>query len=689
MRKIKYIEQNEHSECGLACCAMLLQYYKVRTSLFELREKYGVPKGGNNLFHLKTILNDFNITTKAVEIKDIDDLKTINHPFICFWENAHFIVVEKITARYAYIVDPAIGKEKIELKTEFMEKFSYIILFVLSQSAYTEKGSIDYNSSSRKFYKELITENISSIVILFVFSLLLQIFSLYMPLMIQNVIDSNIDLFANYNIKTIILVIVIVFMFHYLCQVTRGLIISKMQYAFTEYLQKKYVSKLTNLALSFFVNRTTGDIIFRSNLITYIQQFISQQFVKTLIDIIFLFVYLIVMINYSLELTIITLILTILIIIISLINTKKYLTLNDRSIIIQSQTSSALVELVEGIETIKSLGVEKDFYDKWERNFNKQQNVEYKKNKMNSWIGSLNQTVQFLLPFIVIISSLYFLKLDIISLGVVVAFPTLTAAFLTPISSVLNSFSEMIVVKSYFNKINEVMLQKDLAEDSTEKKKIEGFFELALENVSFKYSYFENKILNNINLNIKKGEKIAIVGPSGSGKSTLLKIIANLYRPTDGNVNINNISLNYLEKNSYRKVVGYVNQTPMIFNATLLENIVVDSRNYKKKDLLKTIHDTMIDQMLFHLPKGLQSKISESGMNLSGGQMQKIALARAILKSPELLLLDEPTSSLDNISEEHIMSALKTYDIAMIVVSHRLSTIKHFDKIIVINDGKI
>lgn len=294
--------------------------------------------------------------------------------------------------------------------------------------------------------------------------------------MIQNMIDSNIELLTNYSTKIIISVIGMVFVFYYLCQVARGLIISKMQYVFTEYLQKQYVSKLTHLALSFFVNRTTGDIIFRSNLITYIQQFISQQFVKTVIDIIFLSVYFIAMYNYSFELTIITLIITIIIIIISLINTKKYLMLNDKSVIIQSRTSSALVELVEGIETIKSLGVEKDFYDKWEQSFNKQQDMEYNKNKINSWIGSLNQTVQFLLPFIVIMSSLYFLKLDKISLGVVIAFPTLTLAFLTPISSVLNSFSEMIVAKSYFNKINEVLVQKNLTEESAEKQKIEEFF---------------------------------------------------------------------------------------------------------------------------------------------------------------------------------------------------------------------
>ena len=180
-------------------------------------------------------------------------------------------------------------------------------------------------------------------------------------------------------------------------------------------------------------------------------------------------------------------------------------------------------------------------------------------------------------------------------------------------------------------------------------------------------------------MTIGRNEKIAIVGPSGSGKSTLLKIISGLYDATEGCVTINDNGIKDYSVSSLRKKIGYLNQNPMIFNSTILENIVLDDKEIDNNKLLEVCYLTGIDKIIENLPLGIYTNISESGMNLSGGQKQKIALARSLYRNPDILLLDEPTSSLDNISEKYIVEKLKDYDMMMIVVSHRLSSISHFD----------
>ena len=190
-------------------------------------------------------------------------------------------------------------------------------------------------------------------------------------------------------------------------------------------------------------------------------------------------------------------------------------------------------------------------------------------------------------------------------------------------------------------------------------------------------------------MKIGKNEKIAIVGPSGSGKSTLLKVIAGMYAPTTGNVLLNDKDLSQLSQKQVRDKVSVVNQKPSIFNMSLRDNILMNSENVSEEVFLQAVNDARVNEITNMLPMGYETQISEGGMNLSGGQMQRIAIARALVKEPELILMDEPTSALDNISENYIMNHIKDYKCPCIVVSHRLNTIQHFDRIIVINNGKI
>ena len=240
----------------------------------------------------------------------------------------------------------------------------------------------------------------------------------------------------------------------------------------------------------------------------------------------------------------------------------------------------------------------------------------------------------------------------------------------------------------YLKRINEILAIDD-AKNNADKNIGDKIQEISVKNVFFRYSTFEPDVLKGVCITIESNQKIAIVGLNGAAKSTLLKCIGGLLWPIQGKICINGVSLTEINPDELRGEISYVNQEPVIFNASLRDNITLNDNDYNEDYLQEILRITLVDKLIEEMPAGMDTHISQDGMNLSGGQKQKIALARALLKKPKVLLLDEPTSSMDNLSEKHILDCIKELDLICIVISHRLSTIGHFDRIIVINDGKV
>lgn len=302
---------------------------------------------------------------------------------------------------------------------------------------------------------------------------------------------------------------------------------------------------------------------------------------------------------------------------------------------------------------------------------------------------TIQTSIQFILPIVLTYVGLFQVVKGQLTLGQLVSFNALAGAFITPIVVVFDSYTEFLLLRSYFGKLNEILEAKEEPRLAMANTEIDAINQLTAMDVSFKYSYFEEEILRSIDFSVTSGDKIAIVGKSGSGKSTLLKLLAGLYDPTKGAIKINGVDMKQIKSPSLNKNISIVNQKPTIFNATLYDNIVLNRQESTQERIERAIFDSKVDEIIMNLPLGLDTQISEGGMNLSGGQMQRISIARALAKETSLLLMDEPTSSLDNISENFIMNRLKTYDFTCIIVAHRLNTIKHFDRILVMDQGSL
>ena len=362
--------------------------------------------------------------------------------------------------------------------------------------------------------------------------------------------------------------------------------------------------------------------------------------------------------------------------------------MTQKELIASTKTQGVTSELVNNIFTVKATNTQQKFFKKWNDNFNEQIDIEIKKSKYSSIFLNIPQTIQAFYSLIIIFIGYILIINNKTTIGSVVAFNSVGVTFLTPLMSIINAYSQLLVVKVYIERL------LDILETPSEKSmfgnnKVENIQgQIELKNVSFKYSKFSDDILSDISLTIRPNEKVAIVGPSGSGKSTLLHVISGLNKITSGTIKYDNQDINNLNIQELRKHLGIVLQNHNVFNGTIKENITME-RGYSDDDVFRTISLTGLNDFIAELPIGLNTHISEDGNNLSGGQSQKLSLARTIIANPKVLLLDEPTSSLDNISEIKIMNNLFNMEATVVVVAHRLSTIGNFDKIIVLNHGVI
>lgn len=685
VKKVPFVEQSEHSECGLACTAMVLNYYEDNVTLSHLRDVYGVPKGGNTLTNLKQILADRGINTMAIRVLEYDILEEQTAPTICFWEERHYVVVEKITATEVIMLDPSLGRKKIKRK-EFEESFSNIALIVADIDVEITQRQKKKNATWL-ILKEILKSQKSKVLWFVAITLLIQLVTILIPKLTETIINDPI--IAVSDVGQITLVIVVLFISYYMLQVTRGLVLIVLENLFDLTLMKNFMQKIISLPLRFFVNRSTGDLIFRANLSVIIQQIMSQRMLAISVDFFFVFIYLILMFQLSVKLTLIAMVGAFVMGGISLVNSKRVQSITNKELIAQSKVQRILVELFEGMETVKSSGSEQQFYQKWRADFKKQIELRAEKNRFSTWVRTIQNAIQFILPIVLIYSGLFQVTTGQATLGAIISFNALAGAFIAPVVTVFDSYTELLLLRSYFGKLNEILEAKGNPRLEISGESLGPVRSLEVEEVSFKYSYFEEEILNSVSFSIQAGEKVAVVGKSGSGKSTLLKLLAGLYDATTGSIRFNGIDLKQVTEESLKESVSIVNQKPTIFNTSLYENIVLNQSDAEPQRVEQAIFDSRVDEIIMNLPLGLETQISEGGMNLSGGQMQRISIARSLVKKTSLLLMDEPTSSLDNISENFIMNRLKMYDFTCIIVAHRLNTIKHFDRILVMDQGEI
>jgi ATP-binding cassette subfamily B protein len=450
-----------------------------------------------------------------------------------------------------------------------------------------------------------------------------------------------------------------------------------------------------SLPYSFFAKRKTGDIFARFQENQTIRAFLTESTVTTVLNLLMIFIYFSVMFLYNVKLTLLLIAFVIPILALTVLVTPKIKNYAREVFSASTDAKSYLMETLGGAETVKGMGIERPVRLKWEHKYAKSLEVQYRAQSFNNMVGLAGQLLNAATTIAILWAGASLVLARELTIGQLMAFNALMGSVLAPLMGLVGLWSRLNDAAVAMERLGDVLdlepeqKPEDLA-NRVALPDLRG--EIKFEGVYFRYGGADTSyVLENINLDIKPGELVAIVGRSGSGKTTLAKLLVGFYTPTEGKLMVDGYDINVIDKEYYRAQVGYVMQTNLLFSGTVAENIACGDDSPDRRRIEEVARRADAHGFISKMPRGYEQMVGERGTGLSGGQIQRLCIARALYHDPRLLVFDEATSALDTQSESNIIASMN--DILQgrtaVIIAHRLSTIMRADKILVLYEGKV
>jgi len=690
IRRFPLVEQAEEMDCGAACLAMICKHYSIPMTLGKLREMANVTTAGATLDSLARVGDTLGFSTRGVQCT-YESLLGFQLPFIAHWEGYHYIIVYGVSKSHVWVADPAIGFKKMAVE-EFERGWSGTCLVFtpgqdMVQLAATRSPWIRF-VGYLKPYKKILMH-------IFLATFVIQVLGLVPPLIIQNILDGVI-VHQNVNLLHLLIAgLIISNLFTQLMSTIRsflaGFMVRNLDFAMMSHFFKHTMS----LPFSFFAKRKTGDILARFQENQTIRAFLTESTITTLLNLLMVFIYFTIMFLYNFKLTMVLIAFIIPIIALTVIVTPKVKNYAREAFTASTDAQAFLMEALGGVETVKGMGIERPVRLKWERKYTKALEVQYRAQSFNIWISLTGQILNAATTIAVLWVGTSLVLSRELSIGQLIAFNALMGSVLAPLMGLVGLWNLLNDAGVAMERLGDVldMEPEQKPQDLPTRvvlPDLQG--EIKLDGVYFRYGGEDTAyVLENISLDIKPGELVAIVGRSGSGKTTLAKLLVGFYMPTEGKIIVDGYDMNVIDKDYYRAQVGYVMQSNLLFSGTIAENIASGEESPDRRRIEEVAKMADAHAFITKLPLGYEQVVGERGMGLSGGQIQRLCIARALYHDPRLLVFDEATSALDTQSESNIMGNM--HEIlkgrTAVVIAHRLSTIMRADKILVLFEGAV
>ena len=685
--KVPVMMQMEVLECGAASLGMILAYYGKWISLEQLRIDCGVSRDGSNVRNIVFAARDYGLEAKAyrMELTALHDLPV---PVIIHWNLSHFVVLNGFKKNKAILNDPARGTVEVPLE-EFDKMFSGIVL----RFNKTEKFIADGRPPSvLRFAMNRMKGSMSTLAFVMLISALVAITGVVTPLFSKIFMD---NILSGKNPDWLFFLLVsmgAVLLFRFLLLAMQSIYWLRISGRFAITANTEFMWHVLHLPMEFFAQRWAGEIAARQGANEQISGTLVQKLAPVLVNIVLLIFYLVIMVRYSLMLTLIGILAAMINVLVIRFKAKKMINLSRAAQAASGKLSGTTTSSIEMIETIKSAGAEAGFFERWAGYYAKEHNAQIAVFKYSKYYGMIPSIVQRLTNIAILMLGVYLIMDGVFTIGMLLAFQSFLSSFLSPVNQLVELEESFITMRAKMERVEDVLNYKTDTTGTDDEKSLETgklLGNIEISNLTFGYNKYAEPLIKDFSISIRQGACVAFVGESGCGKSTLAKLIAGLYKPWGGEILFDGKKREEIDEYVYKSSVAMVDQDIILFEDTAANNIRMWDASIEDFAVILAARDADIHDVIVSRPDGYEQVIQESGRNFSGGQKQRFEIARVLACEPTIIILDEATSALDAKTEEMVMRNIRNIGVSCIVIAHRLSTIRDCDEIIVLKKGVV
>lgn len=682
--------QMESVECGAACLAIILAYYGRWTPLEELRVACGVTRDGAKASNIVKAARQYGLSARGMKLS-LAQIQAIDPPVTVFWNFNHFVVVEGCKGKFIYLNDPASGPRRVSFE-EFDRNYTGVALVMRPGENFQRGGE-------RRKLVSALSERLKgsgeAIFFIFAISLMLVFQAILLPAFIKTFVDDI--LIRGFNEWVLPIII--------------GLIIAASAATFMVYLQQKYLLRVQmklgitsasqffwhvlRVPVVFYTQRYVGDIAAREQSCQRIAELFAGPLSTNLANGTMIIFLAMAMAFYSIALTAIVMGLALLNVLAVRLAQRKLKDLNTHLLNEQSKVQGASMVGLQAIETLKATGTESDFFRLWSGYQTHTVNTQQHLWMVASYLTAVPGALMHINTGLVLGVGGWLIIQGQLTIGGLLAFQLLSSYFNGPIKQLVDFTSNLQEIQGDLTRLDDVLryrVDKIFEPDASASflktdKRLSGSVEM--KSVSFAYSPLDLPLLEGFCLKLHPGMRVAFVGSTGSGKSTLAKLLLGLYKPTNGEILYDGVAVEQIPRTIFTQSTAHVDQELFLFEGTIEENLTLWDSTVSYDDVIQAARDACIHDVIAARPDGYNSRVNEGGTNFSGGQAQRLEIARALVRNPNILILDEATAALDSYTEQAIDDNLRRRGCTCIIIAHRLSTIRDCDEIVVLDRGKI
>jgi ABC-type bacteriocin/lantibiotic exporter with double-glycine peptidase domain len=664
---------------------MVLASYGKEVPMSEVRDVMGVSRDGADASQLLAAADWYGLRTRAVRVPEVENLESLPSRSILHWQFHHFVVLDHTTAEGAWVVDPGFGRRLVPW-SELRTAFTGIAITLEPAAGFTSEER--RRSGVGRYVRQLLRES-STLGRVLGASVLLQALALALPFLTGMVVDRVVPRGDVGLLGMLALGLTGIVAFHFLATLARARLLVRLRVQLDSRMTLDFLDHLVDLPYSFFQQRSAGDLMERLNSNATVREILTSSALSGALDGMLVSLYLIIVLAVHPILGLIVLALGALRVVLFLLLRRRHQELTSRSLQVEAASRSYQVEMLAGIESLKSLGAERRAVEHWSNLFADELNVALQRGRLNAVFDSVLAALTIASPFVVLVYGALEVVRGDLTLGTMLAVSALATGFFAPLSTLVSTALQMQMLGSYFERIDDVLdaPPEQPRGAALARPRLEG--RITLDRVSFRYNPAAPLVVNDVSLDIPAGTFVALVGPSGAGKSTLANLLVGLYRPTTGRILYDGLDLAVLDLRSLRSQLGIVNQSPYLFGGSIASNLSLADPSLSRSRLMEAARLAAIHDDIMEMPLGYDTVLGDGGLSVSGGQYQRLALARALVHRPAILLLDEATSSLDTATERRIQDHLAGLRCTRIVIAHRLSTVRAADLILVMEHGSV